>query len=176
MATDHTGPLIFPSQPWFDRYREVINGDEKHAKLADGYGTDFNGDYIFVMTDMPVDEMNEAEMPDFLREELEEFVHETPDDGHVGCAYLGLEDGRCTGARLVESPDAVDHGFVLTATIDDWKDLIDGQVDIISGMMSGRFALDGDMQKTLQYSAAAQRLTELAASVDAQFADEIYTN
>jgi hypothetical protein len=40
--------------------------------------------------------------------------------------------------------------------------------------MSGDFELEGNMQKILQYSDAAVRLTDLAGSVDAEFADEKY--
>ena len=38
--------------------------------------------------------------------------------------------------------------------------------------MTGRFDIDGDRQKLLKYSRAAVRLTETAAGIDAEFADE----
>jgi hypothetical protein len=43
---------------------------------------------------------------------------------------------------------------------------------IVDGLMTGRFDIDGDMQKVLQYSGAAVRLTETAAGIDAEFAGE----
>lgn len=42
-------------------------------------------------------------------------------------------------------------------------------------MMSGHFDIDGDMQKVMQYSQTAVRLTKAAAEIDAEFADEVFT-
>jgi hypothetical protein len=38
--------------------------------------------------------------------------------------------------------------------------------------VTGRFAIDGDRQKMLQYARAAVRLTETAAGIDAEFVGE----
>lgn len=38
--------------------------------------------------------------------------------------------------------------------------------------MTGRFDIVGDLQKVLQYSRTAVRLTETAAGIDAEFAGE----
>ena len=126
------------------------------------------------MTEMPVDELTVDAMPDYLRKELDTYLRETDEDGYVGYAYLGLEDGRCTDAYLVEDLDEVQTGFHLTATTEKWKSLLNQEQGIIDGLMSGDFALDGDMQKVLQYSDAAVRLTDLAGSIDAEYADEQY--
>ncbi|MFD1514042.1 SCP2 sterol-binding domain-containing protein [Halomarina rubra] len=166
-------PLLFPSQAWFEAYEEAINDDEAYREASEGWGVDFEGDFLFEMTEMPVEEMDTAAMPEYLREELDEYVTPEEGKGHVGRAYLGLEDGRCTGARLVE-PDSVDPGFRLTAPTETWKALLDQEIGIIDGMMSGKFQLDGDMQKVLQYSQAAVRLTDIAGEIDAAFADERY--
>lgn len=54
------------------------------------------------------------------------------------------------------------------------KALLRQEIGVIDGLMGGDFELDGDMQKVLQYSDAAVRLTELAADIDAEFVDERY--
>ena len=43
---------------------------------------------------------------------------------------------------------------------------------VVDGLMTGRFDIDGDMQKVVKYSRAAVRLTETAAGIDAEFAGE----
>ncbi|WP_433627275.1 sterol carrier protein [Halomicrococcus sp. NG-SE-24] len=167
-----TDSLIFPSQAWFSTYEDRINEDDEYEEISEGWGVGFNGDFIFELTEMPVDEMDIDAMPTYLQEEITTYLRETDDRGYVGLAYLGLEDGECTGTRLVESEDEVDNGFHLTATTEKWKSLLKQEQGIIDGLMSGDFELDGDMQKVLQYSDAAVRLTDLAGSLDDEFADE----
>ncbi len=160
---DYLDPLYFPSQAWFSRYEKTINDDDEYNEMSEGWGVEFDGDIIFEMTNMPVDDLDTAAMPEYLRDELDQYMTETG-DGYTGFAYLGLEDGRCTGSDLITGPDTVDTGFHLTAHTEDWEELLRGDTDIIRGLMSGSFELDGNMQKILQYSNSAQRLTSLAAS------------
>ncbi|WP_458185542.1 SCP2 sterol-binding domain-containing protein [Haladaptatus sp. NG-WS-4] len=166
---DYPDPLYFPSQAWFSRYEETINDDEEYNEMSEGWGVGFDGDIVFEMTEMPVDDLDVDSMPEYLHDELDQYMNEIG-TGYTGYAYLGLEDGRCTGSDLISGPDAVDAGFHLTAHNEDWEELLRGDTDIIQGLMSGKFELDGDMQKILQYSDSAQRLTSLAASIDATFA------
>jgi putative sterol carrier protein len=166
--------VAFPSQAWFDEYNDGINGHEEYNEKSSGWGVDFNGDFIFKMTDMPVDSLAIDAMPEELQNEMDQYVSEDGADGHVGQAFVGLEDGECTGARLIESTDEVDEGFMLTGTYDNWVELIRGNIGAVDGMMSGKFELDGDMQKVLQYTDSATLLTEIAGSVDAHFVHEEY--
>jgi hypothetical protein len=117
-------PLLFPSQAWFAVYEETINDDEEYESASDGWGDGFDGDFVFEMTEMPVDEMNVDAMPEYLQAELGRYVTETNDRDYVGRAYCGLGNQRCTGARPVEDPDEVDTGFVLSATTEKWKSLL----------------------------------------------------
>jgi len=48
------------------------------------------------------------------------------------------------------------------------------RLGVVDGLSTGRFDIDGDMQKVLQYSWVAVRLTETAAGIDAEFADETF--
>lgn len=162
--------LVFPSQAWFDEYERRINEDEKYADLASDWGVGFNGDILFEMTDMPVDEIDLDALPDDLRDELEAYVL----PGDEGYSILGLEGGECTGADFLESREAADEGFVMSAEYDVWKELVTGKIGAIDGMMSGKFELEGDMQKILSHSDSAARLTELSSSIDAAFVDEAY--
>jgi putative sterol carrier protein len=165
-------PILFPSQAWFAEYEDHINTDDEYEDVSDGWGVGFNGHFVFEMTEMPIDEMDLDAMPEYLQEELDTYVTETDDRGYVGQAFCGLEDGDCTGAYLIESSEEVDNGFLLSATTEKWKALLRQEMGVIDGLMGGDFELDGDMQKVLQYSDAAVRLTDLASEIDAEFADE----
>lgn len=167
-------PLYFPSQAWFAEYYRKINADDEYAEMSQDWGVDFNGDFIFKMTHMPIEEMDVDAMPEYLQEELDKYVKETDSEGYVGYAAFGLEGGECTDARLLEDPDTFDEGFMLTATTENWKALLSQEIGIIDGLMGGTFEIDGDMQKILQYSDSAVRLTELAADVDCEYADEAF--
>jgi len=169
--TDQAETYYFPSQSWFAEYRERINADDEYAETAADWGTDFNGDFVFKMEEMPIDDLDTGAMPDSLATELDRYVQEE-DGEYVGYAFLGLEAGECTAAELVEGPESVDAGFTLSADNETWKRLMQGELGVVDGMMSGHFEIDGDMQKVMQYSQAAVRLTETAAEIDAEFADE----
>ncbi|MFB6143488.1 MAG: SCP2 sterol-binding domain-containing protein [Halorientalis sp.] len=166
--------IPFPSQEWFDEYKEAINSNEEYAEKSEGWGVDFNGDFIFKMTEMPVDDLDIDSMPEFLQEELDQYVNETDSEGYVGYSFVALEDGECTAAELIEDPDEVDEGFVLTGTYENWVELTKGNIGAVDGMMSGKFELDGDMQKVLQYTDSATLLTDISASLDSEYAHEAY--
>jgi putative sterol carrier protein len=159
--------LVFPSQAWFDEYRAAINDDDEYAEMASDWGVGFNGDFLFITENMPLDEIDMDALPDEIQREMDEYV-----DGDTGYAFVGLEGGECTDARLVESPDAVDAGFILRGDLATWKDLLRGDIGAIDGMMSGAFDLEGDMNKVMQYSQSAAQLTEISSSIDCTFADE----
>ena len=165
-------PLYFPSSGWFDEYERTIRNDDQYAEQSTGWGVGFDGDLVFEMTEMPIDELDTESMPPSLREELDQYVRGGAGGDTTGYALLELEDGDCQGAALIEDPEAVDHGFLLSGTTEQWKALLDQDIGIIDGLMSAKFDLDGDMQKILQYTDSAQRLTELAASIDAVYVDE----
>ncbi len=167
-------PMIFPSQNWFSEYGDRVDADEEYAEVSEGWGVDFNGDFIFEMTEMPVDELDNDAMPEFLVNDLDTYVTEESGKGYTGQAYMALENGGCPECHLIEPDEEPDVGFYLRADYDTWKELMRAELGVIDGLMGGKFDLDGDMQKVLQYSDAAVQLTDLASSIDAGFADEEY--
>jgi putative sterol carrier protein len=167
--------LIFPSQAWFQEYQQRINDNEQYAEMGADWGVDFNGDFIFEMRGMPVDALDIDAMPTSLQEDIDSYVNDE-NGTHVGYAFLGLEGGKCTDARLVEDEDEVDVGFKLIADNDTWKQLMKGELGVVDGMMSGHFDIEGDMQKVMQYSQAAVQLTESASDIDAVYADDEFSS
>jgi len=161
----------FPSQAWFNEYKDEINSDEEYAEAAADWGVGFDGDFLFITENMGTDDIDMDALPEDLQQEMDQYV-----EGDTGYAFVGLEGGKCTDARLVESPDDVQAGFILRADLEVWKDLLRGNIGAIDGMMSGKFELEGDMNKVMQYSQAAATLTDISTRIDAYFVDEKYSN
>lgn len=136
--------LPFPSDQWIQQWEEQLDDNETYAETSDGWGVDFDGDFIFHL-----------QADDRL-----------PEDRYF---YIGLEDGDVFGCRKVDDPDAVDHGFVYRGAYSDWVRLTEGEVGAIDGLMSGVFDLDGDMQKVLQYSDAAVQMVETASEIETDY-------
>ncbi|MCT9097324.1 SCP2 sterol-binding domain-containing protein [Haloarchaeobius sp. HME9146] len=139
--------IAMPSEAgaWIDAWQDKLNESEKYSEVGAGWGVGFNGSFLFVIE------------PDTLY------------DGEPVILYVDLEDGECTEAKQVDSEDDVDWGFAFRGSYSDWKELVHGDLDAIEGMMGGRFDLDGDMQKVLQYSNAAVVMTENASEIDTEF-------
>lgn len=131
---------------WIQAWQDELNASDAYSDAGSGWGDGFDGSFLF---------------------------HIRPDgeyDGDDVYLYVDLEDGECTAAEQVASEDAVEWGFAYRGDYADWKALVHGELGAIDGLMSGKFDLDGDMQKVLQYSEAAIVMTENAAAVDTEFA------
>ena len=134
----------FPSEEWIAEWRERLNDNEEYAEKGQGWGAEFNGDFVF-----------HVRADDRL-----------PDDHYF---FIGLEDGTCTEARGIDDPDEVDAGFVYRGDYSDWVALNRGDIGPIDGMMSGVFDIEGDMQKVLQYSEAAVAMSETGRELDTDY-------
>lgn len=137
-------PVTFPSENWIEEFCKKTNENEHYRELADDWGVDFDGDFVFVVE---------------------------PDDGLSEPHYffVGLEGGRCTGAYAIDSPDDEPHGFTFRGPYSHWKDLVQAEVGAIDGIMTGKFGLDGEMSTVLEYNEAAQELVESVSEIDTEF-------
>jgi len=227
----------FPTTAWLEKYQHALDDDEELDEVGAGWGVEWNGDFIFEITDMPtgqqvqelpeevwsaleqgisqlpddtmetvvdqapediqeniearegtlqeraVAELLETEIqnapekvwpglrnvfPEILDELLTQLEENVTDDDKV-YAWIGLEDGGCYDTTTLDSLDERDAGFILTAEYPMWMELVSGEKDVVEGIMSGDFELEGDMQKILQYSDAALAMTDVAAELDKRF-------
>lgn len=134
----------FPSDEWFEELKDRLNNNETYREQASGYGVDRNGDYIFTIQ---------------AGDGLNETVH----------YFIGLEDGRCTEVRRVDSPADADDGFQLSGGYANWKKLVRGELGAIEGIMGGEFELDGSMNYLLKYQDAATTFVETCSEIDTEF-------
>lgn len=235
-ARDHDH--YWPTSAWLERYRDALNDNEAFAEKGEGWGVDWNGDFLFEIRGLPVRERTIGDMPeeiwgvletameqldeetlatvvetapedvradiearegtlheraiaelsettladapdrlwpeferllpDIHKDLLAEVEENVSDDGTV-YAFIGLEDGRCTGVAVLDDPDEREHGMRLYGPYESWKELMTGDLSIVQAIMGGKLELDGDMNKVLQYTNASIEMTETAADLDKRF-------
>lgn len=80
-------------------------------------------------------------------------------------AFVHIERGRCTIARLATAEDAADADFVLRASPGTWQALVLGNTTPTQAAMMGRLHLDkGDFLALLPHAKAAAELLAAAAN------------
>lgn len=70
----------FPSREWLESYRANLNEDDAYAAESDGWGVDFDGDFRFVLTRLPLEETALGDLPDELTADLYDRIDALPDD------------------------------------------------------------------------------------------------
>jgi len=86
--------------------------------------------------------------------------------------YLDLWHGTCRGGRAIASAEAETAAYTLTAPYSRWKDVVEGELDPIKGMMQGKLRVRGDLPTIVRYVQAANELVRLTGRIDTQFPDE----
>ena len=137
---------LFPSKEWLDVYVERINESREYREAAAAW----EGDMAYVL---------EPE----------------PDKGVPQETWLWLDlwHGECRGSRYATPLEEGDKSrFIIRAPYSRWKQIINGELDPVKGMMQGKLKLKGDLPSILRHVRAANELVNLAASVPTEFVDE----
>ncbi len=73
----------FPTVEWLELYREAINEDDEYAEHAAEWGDGWNGDFVFEIRGLPLDEHTVSDLPDELLElrKVPDEVWSEVDDG-----------------------------------------------------------------------------------------------
>ena len=135
----------FPSDPWFQALIERINGSAAYGEAA----ATWEGDITFHV---------EAE-PD----------KGIPDDVF---GYLDLWHGKCRGGGVVGPERAAGARYILRAPYTRWKEIVQGELDPVRGMVQGKLRVQGDLPTIVRYVNAANVLVQLTGEVDTVFPDE----
>lgn len=69
----------FPSREWLGAYQTALNDNDTYREASEGWGVDFAGDFIFEITDVPV-ETTVGDLPDDLSEGLRENIESLSDE------------------------------------------------------------------------------------------------
>jgi putative sterol carrier protein len=152
--------IIDEREEWITEWKQKVNTESTYHDTGAGWGVDFNGNFLF-----------EVE-PDAA---YDDAIQYTDDDITDGTAFFAeISDGEVHSATniAIDELDQYDYGFNYHGTYSNWKGLINQEIGPIDGLMSGQFAVDGDMQKILQWSDGAVDLASSAGLVDTIFPDE----
>jgi putative sterol carrier protein len=132
--------LKFPSDEWIKELGQQLNASPSYERSA----KDWEGDFIFVVE---------------------------PDDAYDDTAYLflGLYHGKSTGGAMLTSEDEREAQFVIRAPFSAWRQVVEGKLDPIQGMMMRKLKLTGDMKIILRYVAAAKEIVSCCVLVPTDF-------
>ncbi|MBE8540637.1 SCP2 sterol-binding domain-containing protein [Geoglobus acetivorans] len=131
-------PKLF-SEEWVKEYMRLLNESEEYAQAA----KDWEGDFLFVVE------------PD---EGLTEPMY----------IYLDLYHGKARDGYMVKDPSQVSAAFEFRGKYSNWKKLLNGEIDPIKGLVTGKFKLRGNMAKVMRYAKAAKALVEVAQKVETE--------
>jgi len=132
----------FPSDEWVKEFASQLNASEAYERSA----KDWEGDFIFICE---------------------------PDKAYPETRYLfvGLYHGKCTDAIELASEGEREAQFIIRAPFSSWRKVIEGKLDPISGMMTRKLKLKGDMMKVMRYPKAAKELVNCVSRVPTDFGD-----
>jgi len=139
--------ITLPEEPeaWIEAYRQRLNDNDEFASAANGWGVEFDGDFVFVIR---------------------------PDgdyDGDTISFYVELCDGECLDTVVLDDPNDVAHGFRLSGPYGAWKQLLDGEIDVVEAVMNGIFDVQGNQLRAMRYQRALVEMGETATHVDTEF-------
>ncbi|HEV2148894.1 MAG TPA: SCP2 sterol-binding domain-containing protein [Longimicrobiaceae bacterium] len=83
---------------------------------------------------------------------------------------LDLHRGECRGTRRATEDDMAQVSYVMRATPAAWRHILDGELDPITAVMTGRLRLArGSLLSLARYTAAAREMVAAAGAVEATF-------
>ncbi|MGD1995341.1 MAG: SCP2 sterol-binding domain-containing protein [Anaerolineae bacterium] len=132
--------ITFPSNEWIKELSRQLNASESYERSA----KDWEGDFTFIIE---------------------------PDDAYDQTAYLflALYHGKSPDAAMLDSKEEREAEFVIRAPFSTWREVIEGKLDPIQGMMTGKLKLSGNMMKIMRYPKAAKEIVSCCAYVPTEW-------
>ncbi|MCA9601943.1 MAG: SCP2 sterol-binding domain-containing protein [Polyangiales bacterium] len=138
----------FPSEEWTHAYKDAVNANERYRVAGKEWTF---GPVAFVVSKDPSKGLED-------------------DAGMI----LDVEGGQCRGTTFVHGLAAVESApFIIVAPYERWKEVINGSVDPIQGMMQGKLKLTkGHLPTMLRFVESSRQLVVSASKVPTKFVDE----
>ncbi|TFG29846.1 hypothetical protein EU527_15305 [Candidatus Thorarchaeota archaeon] len=145
----------FMSEEWLNLYEKALNSNEAYAKAASWW----TGDFVFI-------------------------VRASGNLDHDIMGFIGLTHGKCTGVKPISSedefevvapgksptsPDKITVEYTYEANHDTWIKIINGELDPIRSLLSGKARIQGEMAKVLKATDAAKELVRTATLIETEF-------
>lgn len=132
--------IKFPSDEWIKELCRQLNASEVYAQAA----ANWEGDNIFIV-------LPDAEYSD------------------TTCLYINLQHGKASEARQIKNADEQQAQFTTTAPFNTWRRLLEGKLDPLQGLFSGKLKLVGNLAQVQQNPKATYALVKVAAGIDSDF-------
>jgi putative sterol carrier protein len=132
----------FPSEAWLQALVDVLNSDERYAKVAQNW----EGDMTVV---------------------IEQGASGASDQLPIA-KYLDLWHGECRAARVIdpEQEQLPDAAFTLRATIDNIYKIFTGDLDPMQAMLTRRLRVEGNMAYMLRNVPTVLEFVRCARAVE----------
>lgn len=130
--------MRFPSAEWADAFRGALHESSEYRDAAAAW----EGDIL-------------------LR-----IVPESPDAPAPGI-HLVLAHGECSAATYHPDSRSVTAEFVYEGSAENWRRLLNGELDPVKSILNGTFRMRGNLLKASRFTRAAKALVETAAKVPA---------
>lgn len=131
----------FPSREWAEQYVDALNSNEAYRDA----GRTWEGDIILAV------EKDDTRSENWY-------------------LYLDLFHGQCRKYDVFMEDQVLPAAeFRYSGPFGNWKRLINGEIEPIQGLLTGKFKLRGPMMKVMRYSRAAKEMVNTAKLVDTQF-------
>jgi len=135
--------FLFPSAQWLEQLQDAINHSDAYASAAKTW----EGDFYFIVRPAP----GMAESVKF---------------------YLDLWHGECRDVHIVSGPEDREPEFVITGTLDTYRQIFTKHLDPIEALMKRKLAIQGNMLKVLRSVKATVELVNCCTKVDTRYPDE----
>ncbi len=132
----------FPTDAWIKELSRQLNASEAYEHSARAW----EGDFIFVIE---------------------------PDGAYTETAYLYLDlyHGKSPSARKLASLEEQPTVYIIAGPFCTWRKVIEGRLDPIQGMMTGKLKLKGDLLQIMRWPRAAKEIVSCCARVPTDFGE-----
>jgi putative sterol carrier protein len=133
--------LRFPSDEWIKELSARLDASESYERSA----KDWEGDIVFVV-----------ESDDAL-----------PNTVYL---FLSLYHGKSPDAALLASENEREAEFIIRGPFNAWRQVIEGEMDAVQGMMTRKFKVQGNLMKIMRYPKAVKEIVDCCALIETEFA------
>ncbi len=129
----------FPSPEWARLFEAAVNANGEYAEAAKAW----EGDVLLRIVS--------------TGESVPPGVH------------LDLTHGTCRSARYIEDSRDIPSEFVFEATPGDWREILEGRLDPVKAVVSGKVKVRGNLAKVLRFTRASGLLIATASTIPTEF-------
>jgi putative sterol carrier protein len=132
--------IKFPSEEWIKELCNQLNASEEYAQAA----ANWEGDNIFVIL---------------------------PDADYAGTSYfyINLQHGKASDPQMLCSLEEKKALFTTSAPFGTWRKLMEGRLDPLQSIFSGKLKLVGSMAQVQRNPKATYMLTKIASQIETDF-------